>query len=149
MLKGIDPLLGPDLLHALRSAGHGDVVVVADANFPAESMAGPTPLGTALRLDGVDAPRAVRAVLSVLPLDDSDRAAARMQVGTDPGALRPIHSEVQAEVDAAEGRPRPLVAVERFAFYDLARSAYAVVATGDRRHYGCFAFTVGGLPEAG
>ena len=76
MLKNIDPLLNADILHALRAMGHGDEVVICDANFPADSVARKTALGRVLRLDGVDAPRAIRAVLSVLPLDsfvDSSR----------------------------------------------------------------------------
>jgi len=63
MLKGLDPLLGPDLLHALAAMGHGDELVVADANFPAASVA-----RRLIRLPGIDAPRALRAILSVLPL---------------------------------------------------------------------------------
>ena len=69
MLKNLDPLLNADILHALRAMGHGDEVVICDANFPADSVARATALGKLLRMDGVDSARAVRAVLSVLPLD--------------------------------------------------------------------------------
>ena len=69
MLKNLDPLLNADVLYALASMGHGDEVVICDANFPADALARETVLGRLLRLDGADAPRAVRAVLSVLPLD--------------------------------------------------------------------------------
>jgi len=68
MLKNLDPLLNADVLHALCAMGHGDEVVICDANFPADSVARQTVLGHVLRLDGVNAPRAIRAVLSVLPL---------------------------------------------------------------------------------
>jgi L-fucose mutarotase/ribose pyranase (RbsD/FucU family) len=64
MLKGLDPLLGPDLLHVLAAMGHGDEIVIADGNFPAASLA-----RRLVRLEGVDAPRALRAILSVPPLD--------------------------------------------------------------------------------
>jgi L-fucose mutarotase len=69
VLKNLDPLLNPDVLHALAAMGHGDEVVICDANFPADAVARHSVLGRLLRLDGVDSPRAVRAVLSVLPLD--------------------------------------------------------------------------------
>ena len=138
MLKGIDPRLNADVLHALRAMGHGDVLAIADANFPAESVARDTVLGALLRIDAT-APEAVAAVLSVLPLDTFvDDFAARMEVVDAPGEVPPVQAEVQAAIDAAEGRPRPMVGVERFAFYDRAREAFAVIQTGERRFYGCF-----------
>jgi hypothetical protein len=69
MLKGIHPLLGPDLLHALRTMGHGDEIVIADANFPSDSVARQTRLGRLLRIDGASAGRVAKAILSVMPLD--------------------------------------------------------------------------------
>ena len=138
MLKGIDPRLNADVLHALRAMGHGDVLAIADANFPAESVARDTVLGALLRIDAT-APEAVAAVLSVLPLDTFvDDFAARMEVVDAPGEVPPVQAEVRAAIDAAEGRPRPMVGVERFAFYDRAREAFAVIQTGERRFYGCF-----------
>ncbi|MGH7357392.1 MAG: RbsD/FucU family protein, partial [Candidatus Rokuibacteriota bacterium] len=80
MLKGFDPLLGPDLLHVLAAMGHGDELVVADGNFPAARLA-----RRLVRLDGVDAPRALRAILSVFPLDTfTPTPAAVMAVVGDP-----------------------------------------------------------------
>jgi L-fucose mutarotase len=132
MLKGLDPLLGPDLLHVLAAMGHGDEVVVADGNFPAASLA-----RRLVRLDGVDAPRALRAILSVLPLDTfAPKPAAVMAVVGDPGAVPEPVREFQAIVDAAAGRAVPLEALERFALYERARAAFAIVATGERRPYG-------------
>jgi L-fucose mutarotase len=132
MLKGLDPVLSPDLLHVLAAMGHGDEVVVADGNFPAARVA-----QRLIRLDGVDAPRALRAILSVLPLDTfTPRPAAVMAVVGDPGAVPEPVREFQALVDAAAGRALPLEALERFAFYERARGAFAVVATGERRPYG-------------
>lgn len=87
---------------------------------------------------------AVRAILSVLPLDTFvDDFAGRMEVVGDPAAIPPVQAEVQAEIDAAEGRPRPMIGIERFAFYDMARKSYAVIQTGERRFYGCFMFRKG------
>ena len=144
MLKNIDPLLHADILHALCAMGHGDEVVVCDANFPADSVARETVLGHALRLDGVGAPRAIRAVLSVMPLDSFvDYPAERMEVVGDAHALPAVQKEAQAEVDAAEGRATPFASVERFAFYARAKKAYCVIATGEARGYGCFIFKKG------
>lgn len=149
MLKGIDPRLNAEVLHALRAMGHGDALVVADANFPAESVARDTTLGELLRIDAT-APEAVAALLSVLPLDDFvEDHAARMEVVGEPGTIPPVQAEVQAAIDAAEGRPRPMVGVERFAFYSRARDAFAVIQTAERRFYGCFLLRKGVIgPDA-
>ena len=136
MLKGLDPRLNADVLHALRAMGHGDTVIVADANFPADAVARDTVHGRLLRIDGT-VPGAVEAVLSVLPLDTFvDDFAARMEVGGDPDTPAPVQREVQDAI-AAAGEARTMVGVERFAFYDLARRAYAVIQTTERRFYGC------------
>ncbi|MCA8880479.1 MAG: RbsD/FucU family protein [Rhodobacteraceae bacterium] len=147
MLKGIDPRLNADVLGALRAMGHGDVLVLADTNFPADSIARQTVLGRLLRMDNLTSAAAAQAVLSVLPLDTFvDDFAARMEVVGEPQTVPPVQAEVQAEIDAAEGRARPMVGVERFAFYDRARDAYAVIQTGELRFYGCFLFRKGVVP---
>ena len=147
MLKSIDAILNADVLHALRSMGHGDDVVICDTNFPAESVARRTVLGRLLRIDNVTAPRAARAVLSVLPLDSFvDKPASRMEVVGNPQEIPQVQAEVQKEIDAAEGRSWPMGSVERFAFYELAKTAYCVIQTGERRFYGCFVFKKGVLP---
>jgi L-fucose mutarotase len=150
LLKSIDPLLNADVLHALRAMGHGDDVALCDTNFPADSVARATVLGRLLRIDNVTAARAARAVLSVLPLDSFvDTPASRMEVVDHPDEVPEVQREVQAEIDAAEGRPWPMGSVERFAFYDRARQAYAVIATGERRFYGCFILKKGVIaPES-
>jgi L-fucose mutarotase len=149
VLKNLDPLLNADVLYALASMGHGDDLVICDANFPADSVARHTALGRVLRLDGVDAPRAVRAVLSLLPLDSFvEHPALRMEVVGEPHTLPAVQQEAQHEVNAAEGRAVPFGSIERFAFYDLARRAYCVIATGEERGYGCFAFKKGVLLAA-
>jgi L-fucose mutarotase len=147
MLKNLDPLLNADLLHALRAMGHGDELVLCDTNFPADAVARRTTLGRLLRIDGVDAARAARAILSVLPLDSFvDQPALRMEVVGQPGEIPPVQAELQAEIDRAEGRVWPMGSIERFAFYKRARQAYCVVATGERRFYGCFIFAKGVIP---
>lgn len=147
MLKNIDPLLHADLLHALRAMGHGDRLVICDTNFPAESVARQTSLGRLLRLDGVDCATAVRAILSLMPLDTFiDDAAMRMEVVGNPAEIPAVQKEVQAEIDRAEGKSWPLVPVERMAFYELAKKSFCVIATGERRFYGCFMLTKGVIP---
>ena len=147
MLKGIDPRLNAEVLGALRAMGHGDVLVLADTNFPAESVARETVLGQLLRMDNLTAAEAAQAILSVFPLDTFvDDFAARMEVVGEPSAIPAVQAEVQAEVDAAEGRERTMVGVERFEFYDRAKQAFAVIQTGERRFYGCFLFRKGVIP---
>ncbi len=145
MLKGIDPILNADVLYALRAMGHGDDLIIADTNFPSDSVARETVLGEVLRIDR-PAAEVVRAVLSLYPIDTFvDDAAARMEVVGEPDTILPVMAEVQAEVKAAGG-PDPMLPIERFAFYDRAKQAYAVIQTGERRFYGCFAFRKGVIP---
>lgn len=147
MLKGIDNRLNADVLGTLRAMGHGDVLIIADTNFPADSVARATVTGQLLRMENLTAAQAVQAVLSVLPLDTFvDDFAGRMEVVGKPTEVPPVQAEVQIAIDAAEGRPRPMTSIERFAFYDMARKAYAVIQTGERRFYGCFMFRKGVIP---
>lgn len=147
MLKGIDNRLNADLLHALRAMGHGDMLVVVDTNFPAAAIARDTVVGAPLTMENLTAAEAVGAILSVLPLDTFvPDFAGRMEVVGDPAAIPAVQAEVQAAIDHAEGRPRPMPAIERFAFYDLAKQAYAIVQTGERRFYGCFMLRKGVIP---
>jgi L-fucose mutarotase len=147
MLKGIDNRLNAEVLGCLRAMGHGDVVIVCDTNFPADSVARATVTGTLLRMENLTCAEAMTAILSVLPLDTFvDDFAGRMEVVGAPTEVPPVQAEVQAEIDRAEGRHRPMVAIERFAFYDMARAAYAVIQTGERRFYGCFMLRKGVIP---
>ena len=143
MLKTIDPLLNADVLHALRAMGHGDDLIVADANFPAETCARGTIVGRPLRIDS-DVESAVRAILSLMPIDTFvDDAAGRMAVVDAPDEVPPVQQAVQEVVNAAHGEVLILQPIERFAFYERASRAFAVVQTLERRFYGCFAFRKG------
>ncbi len=147
MLKNIDPALNADVLHALRSMGHADTLVISDTNFPSDAIARQTTLGKLLRIDNVSAARAMRAVLSVLPLDTPlQPSAGRMEVMGTPEEIPPVQREVQAEIDRAEGKPAPMYGIERFAFYEAAKKAYCVITTGETRFYGCFLLTKGVIP---
>ena len=146
MLKGINPLLNADVLQALRAMGHGDDLIIADTNFPSDSVAKQTVHGKLLRIDA-SAAEVVRAVLSLYPLDTFvDDSAARMEMVGKPDEIPPVQKEVQKEIDKAEGKAWPMISVERYAFYERAKQAYCVIQTGERRFYGCFAFRKGVVP---
>lgn len=147
MLKGLDPRLNADVLYALRAMGHGDMLILSDTNFPSDSIAQETVHGELLRMENLTSAEAAEAILSVLPLDTFvEDFAGRMEIVGEPETVPPVQAEVQAAIDAAEGGPRPMVGIERFAFYDLAREAYAVIQTGERRFYGCFMLRKGVIP---
>jgi L-fucose mutarotase len=136
MLKNIDPLLSPQLLHVLRAMGHGDTLCLVDANFPSHSVAGDKPL---IRLDGVSMNDAANAIFSVLPLDTFvPTPIVRMQVVGEPDTWPSIQLEVQALCAKHYGPAASIGSLERFAFYEAARQSFAVVCTGDARAYGCF-----------
>ena len=149
MLKGINALLNADVLYTLRAMGHGDDLIIADTNFPSDSVARETVLGELLRIDA-SAAEVVRAILSVYPIDTFvDDAAGRMEVVGEPKTILPVMKEVQTEVSVAGG-PNPMMSIERYAFYERAKDAYAVIQTGERRFYGCFALRKGVVgPEEG
>jgi L-fucose mutarotase len=139
VLKGIDPVVSPELLHVLAQMGHGDVLALVDRNFPAVSTA-----QRLVRLDGCDLPRAAQAVLSLLPVDTFvEQPVAAMAMVDTPDVVPEVQQEVFALVDAAEGRDVGVERVERFAFYARAREAFAVVTTGEDRPYGCVLLTKG------
>jgi L-fucose mutarotase len=142
MLIGIDPLLGPECLAALRAMGHGDYLVLADANFPAASSA-----RRLLRMDGAGVLAALAAVLGVLPIDDFEPAPlVSMQVVGDPSTTPAIVRDMQNLVDRLVPSQPRIVARERFAFYELARSAYAVIATSERAFYANLILRKGVVP---
>lgn len=139
MLIGLDPLLDADLLYALRQMGHGDELVVVDTNFPAVSTARKSVAGRPITMSGVSVPRAIEAVLSVMPLDDFvDNPVLRMEVVGDCAAVPPVQEDVQVVVDRALGRSLPMQGIQRYAFYARAAAAFAILVTGETRSYGCF-----------
>lgn len=144
MLKGVDPLLGPELLATLRSMGHGDEIGLVDANFPAHAS---NP--RVIRLDGVSVTRALGAVLSVMPLDDFvPDAVWRMAVVDNAAAELPIFDEFRRTIARYAGPQTRLAVLERFAFYERARTAFAVIATGETRLYGNLLLKKGIIPPA-
>lgn len=133
MLKHIDPILNAELLHVLASMGHGDELAIVDANFPAAAMA-----RRLVRMDGVSAPRALQAVLTLLPLDDFVEAPiTTMQVVGNPDEIPETVREFQTIANAADTSPARSTRIDRFEFYRRSREAFAIVATGETRLYGC------------
>jgi L-fucose mutarotase len=133
MLKNMTRLHSPELLHTLASMGHGDELALVDAHFPAVSMA-----RRLVRLDGADLPDALAACLQLIPLDTFvTDPALRMEMVDDPKNIPDVQVLCQKVIDTAEGRHVGLVGIERHAFYDRAKAAYAIVATGETRPYGC------------
>lgn len=131
MLKRIDPILTGKLLRILRDMGHGDELVIADANFPAHSNS-----ERLVELPGLDAPRVLAAILSLLPLDEFVDQPAATMAAVSPGGADEMDALFQQVCDEAEGRKVEIEHVERFAFYERARRSYAIVQTGERRLYG-------------
>jgi L-fucose mutarotase len=143
MLKGIDPLLSPELLKVLAEMGHGDEIVLADANFTAESLGRGKPL---VRLPGVGMREACEAVLSVLPLDAAvAQPVAYMHVSDTPeGYCSALQRDVIGQLGArGDALPAQCEAMERFRFYERVSRAYAIVQTGEMQAFSNFLFKKG------
>ena len=141
MLKNINALLNADVLWVLRAMGHGDRLVLADTNFPSDSVARCTAYGDLLRIDA-PAAEVAEAVLSLMPLDTFvDDPATRMEVADDPQQLPAVQQEVEKVVQKYGAKK--LAGIERFRFYDMAKESYCVISTGERRFYGCFMLSKG------
>ncbi len=145
MLINIDPILSPELLHALRSMGHGDKLVLADANFPSASLA-----KKLIRLDGVNIPNAAKAILSVLPLDSFvDYPVERMEIDDNPDEINDVHQDLIDVLKISAGDKWKVGSIERFKFYEEAKQAYIIVSTTDARAFGCFIITKGVIKPDG
>lgn len=126
MLKGISPLLSPELLKILCEMGHGDYIVLSDAHFPAGKL-GPV----VLRADGVKIPDLLRGIMPLFELDPYVGDPVRMMAAVPGDSL---DMDYVAECEQAVGKKA--TQIERFAFYEQARKAYAIVVTGETRKYG-------------
>lgn len=130
MLKGISPVVSPELIKTLMEMGHGDEICIGDGNFPAASMA-----KRLVRLDGHGVTEVLDAILSLMPLDRYvESPVALMQVTPGDDVVPVIWDEYQKVINAREGGAS-IVRMERFAFYERAKCCYAVVATGERALY--------------
>ena len=130
MLKGINPLLGPDLLQILRAMGHGDEIAIVDGNYPAATDA-----RRLVRMEGHGVIAVVDAILSVMPLDHSAKAAFRPGIKGDPAHLEPIMQTIATTISRFE----PDIQLEPLmgdAFYARVKTSFALVASGERALYG-------------
>eukprot|EP00808_Paulinella_micropora_P005189 g11103.t1 len=147
LLKQLHPILIPDLLHVLRSAGHGDNIVLVDCNFPAAQVATSTVTGKHIILAGVDLTQGLDAICSVMPLDFFANKAAQIMTPS-PGASYPIlaqeaHHDVR-RVISERSHGIGVFDLERFAFYEEAKRSFAVVqCVGERRPYANVILTKG------
>ena len=131
MLKNIPPILSPELMKTLMEMGHGDEIVLADGNFPAASVA-----QRLVRCDGHGVPELLEAVLKLFPLDIYvDRPAALMSVVPGDKTKPTIWEQYRAILKASGEQFSDFEFVERFAFYERAKKAYAVVATSEKALY--------------
>ena len=131
MLKGIPPLLSPDLMHALLSMGHGDEIVLADGNFP-----GPSHARLLVRADGLGVCSLLEAIVRFFPLDGFVEDHAVVMAVVDPKAPEPpIWEDFRRILTQGEGSPVSLTPIERDAFYERARRAYCIVATSEGALY--------------
>ena len=136
MLKNIPSILGPELLKVLAEMGHGDEIVIADRNFPAASIARQTISQCLIRLDGHGMPQLLDAILKIFPLDSYvEKAVGLMGVVAGDSAKTPIWDEYR-RIITASGEPfKDFEYIERFAFYERAKKAYAVIATSESARY--------------
>lgn len=133
MLKGVPAILSPQLLKVLCEMGHGDEIVIADGNFPAESMGKDA---VVIRADGHGVPEILDAVLKMIPLDQyTENPAALMEVVPGDDCVPVIWEQYRALLEENGENPAHIEMMERFAFYERAKKAYAIIATGESAIY--------------
>ncbi|MBC5995715.1 fucose isomerase [Romboutsia ilealis] len=134
MLKGIPKILSPELLKVLCEMGHSDQIVLSDGNFPTESMGKDC---IVIRCDGHGVPELLEAILEVFPLDTYiEKPVNLMEVVPGDTVETPIWDTYKEIVSKYDNRGNEVVGnIERFAFYEKAKKAYAIVATGEKALY--------------
>ena len=136
------PAISPELMSVMMQMGHGDELVLADANFPADANA-----QRIVRADGIDLETLLPAILKFFPIDTFVPEQAMVMEPVDSKAAEPsIWATFRNDLQAAEGREVTLTKIERFAFYERTREAYAIVATGSRAFYSNLILKKGVVP---
>ena len=132
MLKGIPKVISPELIKILMEMGHGDEIVIADGNFPSASMA-----KRLVRCDGLNVPEVLDAILKLFPLDTkySPKAVFLMEVVPGDTVKTPIWEEYRQIIQKHTSEFNEFANIERFAFYEAAKNAYAVIATSEKALY--------------
>ncbi len=144
MLKGIPSILPPELLKILMEMGHGDELVIGDGNFPAASMA-----QRLVRCDGHNVPELLDAILKLFPLDSFvDAPVSLMQVVPGANTPTPIWDVYKGIIKKYEPVNNKVQEVERFAFYEKAKTAYAIISTGEKALYANIILKKGVVIEA-
>ena len=145
MLINVNPLISPEILQLIRSMGHGDKLVLSDANFPSYSHA-----NKLYRMDGLSIPEAAEALLSHFPLDSFiPHPVERMEIDGKPDEINEVHQDLIDTVKKVSGDNWKIGSIERQKFYVEAKKTMAVITTSDTRPYGCFMFTKGVLKPDG
>ena len=145
MLRGIHPALSPELLSTLHRMGHGDEIILADAHFPGENLGIPV-----LRADGSDIATLLDGILPLIMLDSYVDAPLVMMDAVPGDVLDPeVEARYRAVVDRHHPEAKPISLLERFAYYERARSAFCVVMTGDVAKYGNLIVKKGVTPSEG
>jgi len=138
MLKKVPSILSPDLLKILMEMGHADEIVIADGNFPSASIAAETVSGNLVRMDGHGVPEVLEAILKLFPLDPYvDKPVGLMQLVPGDTVKTPIWDEYRQIIKASDESEKfdDFESIERFAFYERAKKAYAVIATSETALY--------------
>lgn len=138
MLKNIPNIVSPQLLKILMEMGHADEIVIADGNFPSASIAAETVSGNLVRMDGHGVPEVLKAILQLFPLDPYvDKAVGLMQLVPGDTVKTPIWDEYRGIITASDESDKfdDFEFIERFAFYERAKKAYAVIATSEAALY--------------
>jgi L-fucose mutarotase len=141
MLIGISPVIGPDLLDALFRMGHGDELVLADAFFP-----GDTCNSRVIRADGLRVPALLDGILALINLDYAVPPVAMMEVMAGDAADPAVEASYRAVIDKHWPGTPAIEKIERFAFYERTKKAYAVVMTGETVKYGNIILKKGVIP---
>ncbi len=134
MLKGIPKIISPELLKVLSEMGHGDRIVIADGNFPSESMGKDA---IVIRCDGHGVPELLDAILTLFPLDTYvEKPVSLMEVMKNDNVETPIWDTYKEIISKYDARGEKTVGnIERFNFYEEAKTAYAIIATGESALY--------------
>ena len=139
MLIGINPILSPEMLKTMRSMGHGDTIALVDSNFPSNSLN-----KNVIRMDGLNITAALKAILSVFPLDSFVKfPAIRMEIDNQPKKINDDHSDFIRTIKKYSGKKWKIGSISRKKFYEEAKKSYAIIQTSESRPFGCFILTKG------
>ena len=139
MLIGINPILSPEMLKTMRSMGHGDKIAIVDSNFPSNSLN-----KNVIRMDGLNITLALKAILSVFPLDSFVKfPAIRMEIDNQPKKINDVHNDFIRAIKKYSGKKWKIGSISRKKFYEEAKKSYAIIQTSESRPFGCFILTKG------